>query len=716
MASTTSTDSHSWGTGNVLGVARAEADNDMLSRAFIETSDFRALRNTDDFNFVVGRRGTGKTALFLRSLEEFKNDRKIFTHRLKPEEHDSLALLSLLRRLGDGVEYREIRAITRILWRGSILLCVAKDLCGHWKYRSNIDANWLKDYTDERKDLLTLNEIQRCVTLLEQLTTSTRSLEALPGEIAAALNISRLEQEVRKGLESVNMRSIFFFDGLDEGWLPDSTSTGVIGGLASTVADFKDHELSVHGVLFVRDNIFRSLAAFDTDFSRHIEGSTLRLHWSEESLLNFIASRLRVVLDMSDVENNNRVWNRFAHRELKNREGFRACLKYTLYRPRDVLVLLNGAAVHASRGGRSEIVQEDIDARSKQISRDRFADLLKEYETVFPGLGIIAGSFAGSDAFQSLESVRQRLDDMLSQENYSTPQSSDLAILGTSSGLIDALYSVGFLGLENLVTRTVRFCHDGALSSISATEGSRRVAIHPCYWRALDVTDPAIDAEVVIDIHDDYETRFDPQVGDIRTKRLGQLISDLPSSGIEGAQDYEKWLLRVCQILFAGELSNFQLHPNPDSVQRRDVVATNGAERGFWKRILDDYGVRQVIFEAKNYDDLGPDDYRQALSYSGRQFGQLVFLVTRSDVLGLDTTARGWVKEMWDQHGVLLFVLPTAILVQCLKKIRRPANVRPYTDRSLMKRLDTFERDYLALKHARRIKRRTRRSSRSKQP
>lgn len=710
----TSTEPHSWGAGNVLGVARAEADNDMLNRAFIETSDFQALRDTDHFNFVVGRRGTGKTALFLRSLEEFKRGhKKVFTHRLKPEEHDSLALLGLLKKLGDGV-YREVRAITRILWRGSLLLSVAKDLCDHWKYRTNIDAKWLKEYTDGRKDLLRLNEIQRCVTLLDEVIASTQSPESLPGKIAAALSISALEQEIRKGLESVNMRSMFLFDGLDEGWLPDPTSTGVIGGLASTVADLKDHELSIHGVLFIRDNIFRSLAASDTDFSRHIEGSTLRLHWSEESLLNFIASRLRVVLDMPDVENNNRVWNRFAHRELKNREGFRACLKHTLYRPRDVLVLLNGAAVHASRGGRSEIVQEDIDATSKQISQDRFADLLKEYETVFPGLGIIARGFVGSDAFQSLESVRQRLDNLLSQESYSTPQSSDLAILGTSSELIDALYSVGFLGLENIETKTVRFCHDGAPSSVSATEGECRVAIHPCYWKALDVADAEVDDEVVIDIHDDYETRVNSQVGDIRTKRLGQLLSDLPRIGMEGAQDYEKWLLRVCQILFAGDLGNFELHPAPGSVQRRDVVATNEAERGFWKRILDDYGVRQVVFEAKNYDDLKPDDYRQALSYSGRHYGKLVFLVTRSDALGLDTVARSWVKDIWDNQKVLLFVLPAAILVQCIKKTRRPTSARPYTNQALMKRLDTFERSYLALQHAKRSKKRTRRSSLSR--
>ena len=608
-----------------------------------------------------------------------------------------MALLDSLKKLGDG-EYKDVRPITRILWRGSILLTIATDLCEHWKYRRKAEARWLREYTGERKELIGLNELQRCTVVLRQVAASTSSLHEVPGEVAIAFNINRLEEEVQIGLDSLDMRALFLFDGLDEGWLPDRTSTAVLGGLAITVADFKDHDVAVHGELFVRDNIFRSLAVFDSDFSRHIEGSTLRLHWSEESLLNFVANRLRVVLDMTDVENNNKVWNRFAHRELRDRDGFRLCLKHTLYRPRDVLVLLNGAAVNAARAGRSEIVQEDIDATSKQISLDRLADLLKEYESVFPGLGIIANSFAGGHAFQTLETVRNGLERVLDQQDYSTHEASDLAILGTSSQLLDALYSVGFVGLEDPVTKAVRFCHDGALLSISTVEGERRVVIHPCYWKALDVSDTTVEADVLLDIHDDYDNRSGSPLGDIRTKRLGQLVSELPPTGQEGAQEFEKWLLRACQILFAGDLSNFELHPAPDALQRRDVVARNEAKRGFWKRILDDYHVRQVVFEAKNYHDLEAADFRQAASYSGRQYGQLVTVVTRSEDLGLDDVARGWTKQMWDENKVLLFVLPATILVQCLKKTRSLKG-REYTDRCLMKRLDTFERSYLELRH-----------------
>jgi hypothetical protein len=42
------------------------------------------------------------------------------------------------------------------------------------------------------------------------------------------------------------------------------------------------------------------------------------------------------------------------------------------------------------------------------------------------------------------------------------------------------------------------------------------------------------------------------------------------------------------------------LKANGNASARRDIVATNEAIKGFWKRIRDDYGTRMVVFEVKN--------------------------------------------------------------------------------------------------------------------
>ena len=511
----------------MLGAARAEIDSQMLERAFLETSDFHALKTTDQFSFIVGRRGTGKTALFLQLVKEFKENKQIFSHQLRPEEYDVLTLLSVLRKIGLN-SYNAIRPTARVLWRTAMLISVAEDLCRHWKYKGSIEAQWLRDYMDDKRGLLAHNELQRCTGLLNQASLTGSSTEEIPGKVAAAHELNVLEMKIRQGLEGLEARAIFLFDGLDEGWIPDERSTAVLGGLAVAVAGFGDRNVPIQGKVFIRDNIFRLLAASDGDFSRHIEGSTLRLNWTQDSLLNLVTSRLRVILELN-MENNVRIWNRFAHRELKDRKGFQRCLQHTLYRPRDLLVLLNHAAVRASREGREGIIDADIEGTSKQISLDRLTDLLKEYEGVFPGLGVIVRAFSGIQAFQTTGSVKSQLDNLIECETYSSPDASDIAVLGTSSQIVDALFSVGFLGLEDPATGTFLFCHDGALSNVSDTTDNRRIAIHPCYWKALDIIDTDIPTEVLVEIHDDYKAQVNPEISDMRTRRLGQLVSELPN-------------------------------------------------------------------------------------------------------------------------------------------------------------------------------------------
>jgi hypothetical protein len=68
-----------------------------------------------------------------------------------------------------------------------------------------------------------------------------------------------------------------------------------------------------------------------------------------------------MALQLPQSETGIRAWNRFAKTELQGADGFSECLKRTLYRPRDILELLNHAAQTAIRNGRVEIVQDDVD-------------------------------------------------------------------------------------------------------------------------------------------------------------------------------------------------------------------------------------------------------------------------------------------------------------------------------------------------------------------
>jgi hypothetical protein len=155
--------------------------------------------------------------------------------------------------------------------------------------------------------------------------------------------------------------------------------------------------------------------------------------------------------------------------------------------------------------------------------------------------------------------------------------------------------------------------------------------------------------------------------------------------------------LDAVKIVFAGKLRNIQLHPNKAAPQRRDIVATNHATTGVWKRIYDDYKTRQVIFEVKNYSGIGMAEYRQVQSYLCDDYGKLGFIITRDDVF---TLSKGVelepFLEMYHKHGKVMIVKLTGkYLCTLLSKLRSPQK-HDETDNILSKLLDSYSRLYLS--------------------
>jgi hypothetical protein len=69
----------------LLGAQRAESDSKMLGRVFVRTADFETLENGPRHNFVIGRRGAGKSALFLELGKEFAH-RQALSRSFVPEQ------------------------------------------------------------------------------------------------------------------------------------------------------------------------------------------------------------------------------------------------------------------------------------------------------------------------------------------------------------------------------------------------------------------------------------------------------------------------------------------------------------------------------------------------------------------------------------------------------------------------------------------------------
>ena len=667
---------------NALGDVRAESDGHMLSQAFVETPDYRALIESSDRTIVVGRRGTGKSAL-VQGLRRYweKND-NVDVLSIVPEEYEALALRPLASLFGPHFEH--IRAGIRVAWRYAFMMETVRTMSRHYYFKRHSQSNFLVSQL-KHWDSLGRHILDKYRALLRSSIDRDMPTEGRIGDLAQKLDLQKVEEGVVEMAKETKRELVILVDCLDEGYQPDDVGVGVVDGLIQGAIDIKARPLGVRPLVFLRDNIFRSIQLKDRDYSRNIEGNVLRLHWDAHTLYDFVTRRIRVAFDVKE-QSSVRIWNRVVGGGLKGRSGFESIVRMTLHRPRDILTLLNEAFFRVGPGG---IDSKRIVEVGKLMSENRLNDLVAEYQALFPAIRTLINLFRGKPAEWQVREIHMKVDELQRDEGDPLVRQ-EMTLVYPS--VVDVLFGIGFLGV-GVGEGTFSFCHDGRRRDASVGEG--RALVHPCYWMALDCL--TADGAEMSEIYDEYSIETSRASPSVRKGMIDDHVSALDGIvvGREGATEFEVWCANAIRICFAKGLRNVERNPNPQGPLRPDVLATNVGEGNFWKRVYDDYRCRQVVFEMKNKDALDAEDYHQITSYLGGDYGNIAFFVTRE--AGIELRRGGdldRVREIYTRQGVLVVKLTGRFFCQLLRKLKDPRRHDDVND-ALHKVLDTYTRLYI---------------------
>jgi hypothetical protein len=687
---------------SLLGQQIAENDGVLLLSNFIETPEYRSIIETKDSTVVVGRRGTGKSAMFAKLRDFWGEQKHSDVIAIAPEDFQTIQFRSVFSNF-DG-KYSHIRAVSKIAWKYGLLIEMLSLLSRKFRTRDQMGDHrkveaQIKHWQQSANEFL----VKLSARLLPIVKRQGAESEVIIGGLHSMLEIREVEDAFDALLRQSQNRFYVLIDRLDEGYENDEIGAAIVSGAIAASAELNKRFESVRCVIFQRDNILRAVQKFDPDYTRNIEGEVTSIHWDTHQLQNLVGKRLNVAFDIG-LENAQRIWDRCTAdegfgRELQGIGGFKKCLQFTLYRPRDLLALLNQAFYNAGRENRDVIVLKDLEKTAKAISGSRLDDLKKEYSSVFPSLSAAVSIFDGLSPEMTFGEATSVLDSLPLEISKLTQQAlaeQDYAIL-KSEGVLRALYSVGFIGTHDAHSSTFTFCHDGRQPDREFSP-SDQVLIHPCYWIALNLSRNALSAEEAAEINDEYEIRVTSKSPEVRKHRLGSLIASLAliKEGREDAEGFENWALTTLQTVFAGHLSNVEAKPNGTSVQRRDIVGTNLAKSSVWRRIEADYGVRQVVFEVKNFKGASRDEYRQMATYLNGVYGRLGFLITRDDDENLHVGSElDWVREIYHSEKKLIVRLTNKFFERMLSKLRSPEK-HDAVDSALATILDRYERRYLS--------------------
>lgn len=689
----------------LLGEQTAENDKDLLLSNYIETAEFRSILETKDSTVVVGRRGTGKSAMYLRLAEFWGSQKGNQVVLVAPEDYQTIGFRGLFKVFDE--KYSHVRAAARIVWKYGFLLEILSQISKNYKFKDIFShypnsVEHVKRWSPVSGGFLTnLSSILRVI--LKNIDEPETTISTLSTD----LNINDLERDLEALLSESHLKFYILIDRLDEGYENDQTGAAIIAGLIAVVADFNKKFPNIRPVLFQRDNIIRSVAKYDPDYTRNIEGEVIRIHWDTYQLLKLVTKRLNTAFNLN-IENNQKIWDRCTadedtDRELQGKLGFKKCLQFTLYRPRDLLSLLNQSFFEAGKQDRQTIVLSDVEKTAKNISETRLDDLKKEYHSILPVIGSAVSVFANGSPEMTYYEAIEKIDTLstMADDEVTVDVQQDYRILG-SDGVLRALYSVGFLGTHDESSGSFNFCHDGRNPDREFSTNDK-ILIHPCYWIGLNLSKNALAPEEAEQINDEYEINITSVTPEIRAQKIGSLIAEIGTikEGREDAALFEQWVGKALQTIFAGHLGNLEIHPNGGAVQRRDIVGTNLVKTASWRYIYDKYDVHQVVFDAKNYTDIASDEYRQLSTYLTGAYGRLGFIVSRDQDENIRSGAElDWVREMYTTQNKLIIRITHKTLTRLLSKLRNPEK-HDVVEHAIGTLLDIYERRYLSLQSSR---------------
>ena len=314
-----------------LGKDEAEQDTN-LGKYFLKTEAYAACLRGSKF-VVIGRKGSGKSAIFTLLNEELSKENLVV--QITPNQY-AWSTLRSYKETGISIEHAHTNAwkltiISAIVWRltEEHLLAQTSSLVPYYKFFKDSynpsDSNWFLNIADKAKKLLEGVNI-------EGISFDFGSSIGTPLKI-----VNELKFLVKKEWPAGKKMTILF-DRLDDSWDASEESKYLLIGLFKAIAELNAHFSGlVKCISFIRSDIYNNLIFDDQDKIRQYEQP---IFWDTENLKKLICERVRVSLEIesSDEEIWNQLFSEKSYRSKASPEKY--LMDRTFKRPRDIISLV----------------------------------------------------------------------------------------------------------------------------------------------------------------------------------------------------------------------------------------------------------------------------------------------------------------------------------------------------------------------------------------
>ncbi len=411
-----------------LGASSAENELRMLNDYYLETDEFRRAAR-GEIRLVVGRKGSGKTAIFFQIRDKERSSKKKIVLDLKPDGYKFLQFKELISKLMTAGSYEH--TIT-IFWEYVLLLEICRKIIID-------DATYHMHDHDLREPYQQLKQAYASDSYISEGDFSERV-----GNL-----ISRISQEYsakvsgdKQSLSSPEISSIIYkhdvvklrdqlnsymsykevlwllIDNIDKGWPThgiEESDLMIIRTLLEATRkverSFKKKSLEAHTIVFLRNDVYELLVDSTPDRGKE---TTVMIDWTDSDMLKELIRR-RIVYNGLDVNKTfDEIWPSICVSHIDGEDSFQYLVDRSLMRPRFLINLINHCKSFSVNLKHEKIQYSDIIKGLSAYSNDIISDISYEIRDIYSDAEDIIYEFIGSEKIITHDNVISIINNKLS--------------------------------------------------------------------------------------------------------------------------------------------------------------------------------------------------------------------------------------------------------------------------------------------------------------
>lgn len=430
-----------------LGPVAAEKDLD-LPQYFVETPYYKRAQ-TGDRTLFLGRRGSGKTAMFRILSEELRTPNSVVV-QIAPRDYELIKLEGFLVGKFSTAHWKFVYGS---IWKNVLLAEIIQAIVEQHKPYLPISEtlNQLVQFRDKNKELFELSFPDRLTNLIEQLQTLTPQDQIDQNEQQVEQTLKSIRfREMEKMLEKfVRDKPVFvLIDHLDENWSTENEQTCLLLAALINEADRLNTYLipGLRIIVFLRSDIFDVVKLRDSEIDKRSKDT---IQWSPALLKEVVAKRIANAkgLDLAN-RTSEEVWYGVFCNQVNEEDTISYITNRTLLRPRDILQFCSRCLEEAQNQRHDYVLEDDVLRAEEVYSEDKILDLYREYYISHPDLIELLWLFNRLPQEIEEQTIIEIIKKMQNNPRLAKEASKWINDYSAEQ-LLEFLYNIGFIGVKS---------------------------------------------------------------------------------------------------------------------------------------------------------------------------------------------------------------------------------------------------------------------------